>query len=92
MTLYGPSAASPTATVPVIAPVDGLTFSPSGRPDAVKLSVPPLVSLWPIDRETVPPSVLVWAPGSVIETGLPTFQVNVTSAEYVPSPAVMVTS
>jgi hypothetical protein len=34
VTLYGPAADAPTATVPVMAPVDVLIFSPAGSPTA----------------------------------------------------------
>jgi hypothetical protein len=33
--VYGPLAAAPTATVPVMAPLVGLIFSPAGNPSAV---------------------------------------------------------
>src|SRR5207302_42325 len=88
VTLYGPGAAAPAATVPVMAPVPVLIFSPGGSPTAEYDSVPLLLSLALSDSDTEAPSALVWLPGLVRVTGLLTFQVNVALALALPSLAV----
>src|SRR5947209_6224412 len=75
VTLYGPCAAAPAATVPVTSPVEGSMVSPAGRPVAAKDKVPPPETVR--DSDTVSPSLLLWPPGLVRLIGLLTFQTNV---------------
>src|SRR5262245_33834056 len=71
-------------------PVLGLMASPGGSPTAAYFSVPLPLAL--IDRETDPPSLVVWSAGVVMEMAPPTFHVNACVATYDPDAAETVTA
>ncbi len=72
--------------VPVMAPVAELIDKPLGRPVAVYVRVAPEIeSEAEMARSTAWPSVPVWSPGLVTETGDVTVQANVVLPVYVPS-------
>src|SRR5439155_7662434 len=78
VTVYGPPAAAPIATVPLMVPVEELMERPNGKPVAAYVFVPPPEAL--IGSEMLSPSSSDWSPGLVMEIGLSTVQVNVCAA------------
>src|SRR5437899_1116097 len=92
VTLYGPLPAAPAPTLPLIAPVAGLMDKPEGSPKAAYFKVEPLTeSEAVIESATESLSVLVWSLGWVMLMGLFTFHAKLWAAEWVPSPATIVT-